>query len=90
VLRIVTDAAACGPNDAVLMNSTSFQALKTLVDVKAHAPCPMCGYDGWAGGDRLTEIQTPGEPVIEVLPFLCTNCGFVRLHAIQPLETLDD
>jgi hypothetical protein len=50
----------------------------------------MCGHDGWAGGDRLTEIKTPGEPVIEALPFVCMNCGFVRMHAIQPLETLDD
>jgi len=72
------------------MDSTSFQGLKTLVNVKANAPCPMCGHDGWAGGDRLTEIATLGEPVIEALPFVCTNCGFVRMHAIQPLETLDD
>jgi hypothetical protein len=67
-----------------------FEALRTAVNVKAHAACPMCGHDGWAGGDRLSELVTAGEPVIEVLPFVCTNCGFVRLHAIQPLETLDD
>jgi hypothetical protein len=67
------------------METTSLQGLRNLVNVKAHAPCPMCGQDGWAGGDRLTEIET-----IEAMPFVCTNCGFVRLHAIQPLETLDD
>jgi hypothetical protein len=87
---ILTDAAENGTNDALSMNATSFQGLKTLVNVRAQAPCPMCGHDGWAGGDRLTEIETPGEPVIEALPFVCTHCGFVRMHAIQPLETLDD
>jgi predicted RNA-binding Zn-ribbon protein involved in translation (DUF1610 family) len=67
-----------------------FQALRSVVNMKAHAPCPMCGHDGWAGGDRLTEIETFHEPTIEVLPFVCTNCGFVRFHAIQALETIDD
>jgi predicted Zn-ribbon and HTH transcriptional regulator len=68
---------------------TGFQGLRSAVNVKAPAPCPMCGQDGWAGGDRLAEIEAAGEPPIEVLPFVCTNCGFVRLHAIQPLETID-
>jgi hypothetical protein len=67
-----------------------FQALRSVVNVKAHGPCPMCGGDGWAGGDRLAEINGTGEPAIEALPFVCTSCGFVRLHAIQPLETIDD
>ena len=70
--------------------ATSYQGLRTAVNVKAHSPCPMCGHDGWAGGDRLAAIEAPGEPTIEALPFVCTNCGFVRLHAIQPLETIDD
>jgi predicted RNA-binding Zn-ribbon protein involved in translation (DUF1610 family) len=68
----------------------SFEGLRSAVNVKAHASCPMCGQDAWAGGDRLFEIGMPSEPAIEALPFVCTNCGFVRLHAIQPLETLDD
>jgi C4-type Zn-finger protein len=87
---VPTDAANAGTDHATSMNSTSFQGLKTLVNVRAQAPCPMCSHDGWAGGDRLTEIGAPGEPVIEAMPFVCTNCGFVRMHAIQPLETLDD
>jgi hypothetical protein len=78
------------PDKLECMNASSLQGLRSLVNVKAHAPCPMCGHDGWAGGDRLTAIETLGEPVIEVMPFVCTNCGFVRMHAIQPLETLDD
>ena len=69
---------------------TGFQGLRSLVNVKAHAPCPMCGQEHWAGGDRITEIGSDGEAPIEAMPFVCVNCGFVRLHAIQPLETLDD
>jgi hypothetical protein len=49
----------------------------------------MCGQDAWAGGDRLTELESLDGPSIEALPFVCTNCGYVRLHAIQPLETID-
>ena len=70
--------------------ATELHGLRSAVNVKAHRDCPMCGHDGWAGGDRLTEIGSVGEPTIEAMPFVCTNCGFVRLHAIQPLETLDD
>jgi predicted RNA-binding Zn-ribbon protein involved in translation (DUF1610 family) len=72
------------------MDTTSLQGVRTLVNVRAHAPCPMCGNDAWAGGDRLTAIGVLGEHTIEALPFVCTNCGFVRMHAIQALETLDD
>jgi predicted RNA-binding Zn-ribbon protein involved in translation (DUF1610 family) len=70
--------------------STAVDAIKAAVNVRAHAPCPMCGQDSWAGGDRLTEVTAPDEPSIQALPFVCTNCGFVRLHAVQPLETIDD
>jgi C4-type Zn-finger protein len=70
--------------------TVAFQGLRNAVNVKAQAPCPMCGQDFWAGGDRLMELECMGEPVIEALPFVCTNCGFVRFHAIQPLETIDD
>jgi hypothetical protein len=70
--------------------SITCDAIKAAVNVKAHGPCPMCGQDGWAGGDRVTEVVSPGEPSIAALPFVCTNCGFLRLHAIQPLETIDD
>jgi len=67
--------------------TTSHQAIRAAVDVKAHAPCPMCGQQSWVGGDRLTEI---GNPPIDTIPFVCTHCGYLRLHAVQALETLDD
>ena len=45
--------------------STTFSALRLVLDVKAHAPCPMCGGDGWAGGDRVSaipELHSGAEP----------------------------
>ena len=65
-------------------------AIRAAVNVRAKASCPMCGQDEWAGGDRLYEVGAHDEPSIQALPFVCTSCGFVRLHAIQPLETIDD
>jgi hypothetical protein len=70
--------------------SIAVDALRAAINVRAHAPCPMCGQAEWAGGDRFHEVSAPDEPSIQTLPFVCTNCGFVRLHAIQPLETIDD
>ena len=70
--------------------SIAVDAIRAVVNVKAHAPCPMCGQENWAAGDRLTEVIAPNEPSIQALPFVCRNCGFVRLHAVQPLETIDD
>jgi hypothetical protein len=65
-------------------------ALRNAVNVKAHGPCPMCGDDGWVAGEELAVVGVQPFAQIEALPFVCTNCGFVRLHAVQPLETIDD
>ena len=70
--------------------SIAVDAIRAVVNVRASAPCPMCGHDGWAGGDRFTEVTGLDEPSFQAIPFVCTNCGFVRLHAVQPLETIDD
>ena len=61
-LRLLTDAAAHAPDQRCQSWQSSSRACDSAVNVKAHAPCPMCGHDGWAGGDRLTEIETAGEP----------------------------
>lgn len=51
----------------------------------------MCSQDTWAAGNRLIELgDGDGGPPIEALAFVCTTCGYVRLHAIQALETIDD
>jgi len=66
-------------------------AVRNAVNAKTRPVCPMCGQDEWAGSETLSYVPELDEGApIEVLPFVCRNCGFVRLHAIQPLETLDD
>jgi hypothetical protein len=51
----------------------------------------MCGGESWAGGSTLVELGgLRPDPPLDALPFVCTGCGFVRLHAVQPLETIDD
>jgi hypothetical protein len=70
--------------------SIAVDAIKAVVDVRAHAPCPMCAQDSWASAERFADVTAFGEPSFQALPFVCTHCGFVRLHAIQPLETIDD
>jgi hypothetical protein len=66
-------------------------ALRNAVNVRATADCPMCGNDGWAAGEALFQVAAlDGDAPIETLAFVCRSCGFVRLHAVQPLETIDD
>ena len=72
------------------MATSIHSPLRNAINVKAHGPCPMCGDEAWAGGDELTVVGAPPFGQIATLPFVCTNCGFVRLHAVQPLETIDD
>ena len=67
-------------------------ALRNAVNARARACCPMCGQDEWAGSDMLASVPEPAPSVmsIDVIPFVCRNCGFVRLHSVQALETIDD
>jgi hypothetical protein len=66
-------------------------------------PCPVCGAFDWGGvGDLYNllvalPLKTPqGEQVrttedwasLDVLPFVCGTCGFLRFHAKQTLEAL--
>ncbi len=72
--------------------SMSLAALRNAVNARTHAPCPMCGDEAWIRSDALScvpELDSDGS-AIEVLAFVCRGCGFVRLYAVQPLETIDD
>ncbi|HZQ64918.1 MAG TPA: hypothetical protein VFA66_06805 [Gaiellaceae bacterium] len=73
------------------MSVTAHSALRNAVNVRAHAPCPMCCDDEWIASESLSLVPEldRGGTSIEVLAFVCRNCGFVRLHAVQPLETID-
>ena len=72
--------------------ASTHSALRNAVNVQAHAPCPMCGGSDWATSDMIAVVPdgSNGCPGIETLPFVCRACGFVRLHAVQALETIDD
>ena len=71
--------------------TTVLDAERAALYVKAHGPCPMCSQDAWVGGNQVVGLPgAPGEPSIEGVPFVCTNCGFIRLHSLQPLKTQDD
>ena len=67
--------------------ATSYAAVRAAINLRATGPCPMCAQDVWVGGDQLTEL---GDPPIAAIPFVCTSCGYIRLHALQALETIDD
>ena len=72
--------------------TSTHTALRNAVNTRAHACCPMCGADEWAGNDMVASLPEvpPSGASIDVIPFVCLNCGFVRLHAVQALETIDD
>ena len=71
--------------------TSTHSALRNAVNARAHGPCPMCGGPEWAGADMLSSVPGgTGAPDIAVIPFVCRSCGFVRLHAVQALETIDD
>lgn len=76
-----------------------------IVDRGGQAACPSCGQASWQGfGDpgnlsvallaipRHNEMVEAGSQrnILAVWPFICTNCGFVRLHAHEVLEDATD
>jgi hypothetical protein len=57
----------------------------------AKEPCAACGEAEWLGGDAemgLSRVKNgaliPNE-IMKVLPMICKNCGFVRLHSTDIL-----
>ena len=73
------------------MTLTSHDALRSAISARTNHHCPTCSQDTWAAGNRLVELgDGDGGPPIEALAFVCTTCGYVRLHAIQALQTIDD
>lgn len=54
--------------------------------------CPACGTDEWRKFDDVLVVSAARQhgPVeeaaanIPTLLYLCGNCGFVRMHAVEP------
>ena len=73
------------------MTASTHDALRSAARARASHDCPLCSQDTWANGSRLIELgDGDGGPPIEALAFVCTTCGYVRLHAVQALATIDD
>jgi hypothetical protein len=70
------------------------QAFEKLTQRTGRYPqCPFCSHNDWArlGGRRVILIPTiveenpTSEPVPQTaLGFVCTHCGFLRIHAVDP------
>ena len=56
----------------------------------ARKACPLCGHEQWDGGEQrlsLPRTLTGAEhDPLEVIPLVCRNCGFVRLHSSRMLS----
>jgi hypothetical protein len=56
----------------------------------ARKACPVCAHEDWDGWDQRVALTRTldGEDhaSIEVVPLLCRNCGFVRLHSAHVLS----
>jgi hypothetical protein len=56
--------------------------------------CPICNNAEWAGGDTVARLPVTKDaadlPTLDdaaaATPFVCTRCGFVRLHDVRYLD----
>jgi hypothetical protein len=62
-----------------------------LDEVGRVVECPVCSENNWAYGLGTVAIPqaapNPDRAGLEALPLICRNCGYVRLHAANYLET---
>lgn len=68
------------------------QIVAAIEEKKATAPCPRCGALSFSvAGEASLPLQEPdkgyvlGGPVVPVAMIVCTNCGYVSLHALFSL-----
>lgn len=56
----------------------------------ARKQCPLCGHEDWAGWDQriaLSRVHEGSDTApLDVIPLLCRNCGYVRLHSAHVLS----
>lgn len=65
-----------------------------LVSRGVESECPICHHDEWAligadGARMMLTCETPDGRLgrgVEVVPFACQNCGFVRLHSVDAMR----
>ena len=56
----------------------------------ASKACPVCGREDWDGWDQRAALPRTLDgqdyTAVEVVPLLCRNCGFMRLHSAHVLS----
>jgi hypothetical protein len=70
------------------LDAHEFEELLRARGMEGSAPCPICEGLDWISPPRSYALVEDGdvEHGLTVLPFLCTNCGFVRLHAPKAID----
>ena len=64
---------------------TSREIREVLKSLGAHPDCPSCRRNSWsARPDALVTTKDDFDDIAAHV-FLCTNCGFVRLDAVEVL-----
>src|ERR1019366_5929354 len=91
-------AKMIGTVTEVLSEEQRQRIVKKLSDVKANNPCPRCNnstftlVDGFFSNviqSNLSTMQLSGQN-IPVAAVICTNCGYVAMHALGVLGLLEN
>jgi MinD superfamily P-loop ATPase len=62
---------------------TSREVREVLKSMGAHPECPSCHRCSWSARPEAV-VRTKDDPDdITAHVFLCTSCGFMRLHAVE-------
>jgi len=65
---------------------TSREVREVLKSLGAHPDCPSCHRSSWsARPDAVVTTKESPDDDITAHVFLCTSCGFMRLHAVEAL-----
>ena len=67
---------------------------RALIAKTASSVCPYCGVTDWdTGADHAVHLRAVGDDdaltsskYFDALPLFCSNCGYIRLHLLGPLE----
>jgi len=61
-----------------------------LDEVRGEGDCPVCAANAWDYGLDVLAIPkgapNPKRQGLDVLTYICSNCGYLRLHSAPHLE----
>jgi transcription elongation factor Elf1 len=65
--------------------------LRRTLEAKGAKPdCPSCGSGDWTtvpGALVVVNVNFLGDKAVNVAPIVCSNCGLMRLHLLEALES---